>query len=557
MSIYRAAAGAGDDGGASGAPVQVTAEALHEDVRPEEALTTHVLIRVRSVAQAGRARPQLTAVLVLDASGSMKGEPLAQVQRSAERLAGILDANDRLGVVVFNEGATTLAPPRPLAAARSELVRSLAGIEAEGRTNIAGALAEAALRFPPRAEGERHLAVLLSDGEPNVGATTPNELAATAKLLRDRGVNVSTLGFGAAHSDEVLAAIAEGGGGRYAFIVDPRVSDAGFVRALGAQLDVVAERLELLLTPGEGTEIVRILESPKTTFGAGGLRLPLTDLALGDELSIVVELRVRGPREPGPFRPLTATLTGCFAGTSRTFAVPEAVSMIASRNPSGATRLPVHAAVGIALAVEARSEARALADRGSFGDAAALLAKAIAQLSATPGFVRGDPGPLGDACEVLVDELAMMQKRPSREAYGVYKRATRDYADFTATGVSSRTSASLGTPSSHVLLSALDPGPMPKVILRVLTGPRAGEVVALNRPRFLLGRAQAMCDLVLPDVAVSRQAAMLQLSAGAFWLIDLGATNGPELQGKRVARVRLEPGMEFALGGSTFRYESA
>jgi Ca-activated chloride channel family protein len=557
MSIYRAASGAGDDAGGADAPVGLTALGLHEDVRPEEALTSYVLVRLRALSQPGRPRPRLTAVLVLDTSGSMKGEPLAQVQKSAERLAGILDGTDRLGVVVFNEGATTLAPPRPLADTRAALVRSLAGIEAEGRTNIAGALAEAALRFPPRAEGERHLAVLLSDGEPNVGVMTPNELGATAKLLRERGVNVSTLGFGAAHSDEVLAAIAEGGGGRYAFIVDPRVSDAGFVRALGAQLDVVAERLELLLTPGEGTEIVRVLESPKTTFGAGGLKLPLSDMALGDELSIVVELRVRGPREPGPFRPLTATLSGCFAGTSRTFSVPEGVSLVASRSPSGATSQPVHAAVSIALAVEARGEARALADRGSFADAAALLVQAIAQLTATPGFVKGDPGPLGDACEVLVDELAMMQKRPSREAYGVYKRATRDYADFTATGVASRGSASLGTPSTHALLSALDPGPMPKVVLRVLTGPLADQVVALDRPRFLLGRAQSMCDLVLPDAAVSRQAAMLQLSGGAFWLIDLGATNGPELQGKRVARVRLVPGMEFALGGSTFRYESA
>lgn len=555
MGIYRTAPAPG--GEERGGPLTVIVEPLHDEVLAEAVLSTHVLVRLRAEQPTGATRPRLTAVLVLDTSGSMKGEPIAQVLRSAERIAGILDDTDRLGVVVFSDAALTLCEPRPLGASRREVVRSLTNTFADGRTNLAGALAEAALRFPPRATGERHLVVLLSDGEPNVGATSAEALGAMAKLLRDRGIHVSTLGFGADHSDEVLAAIAEGGAGRYAFVVDPRVSDAGFVRALGAQLDIVAEDVELLLSPGEGTEIVRVLESPKSTFGAGGLKVPLADLAAGDELSIVVELRVCGPREPGPFRPLTVTVGGRVAGTSRTFAVPEAVSMTASRLASSGTRVSVHAAVSIALAVEARTESRKLADRGSFADAEVHLVAALERLAATPGFVKGDPGPLGDAYEVLVDELAMMKKRPNREAYGVYKRATRDYSDFTATGVTSRGSHSFAAPSTLALLQSLELGPMPKAALRVLEGPLAGRVVDLNRPRFLLGRAQSMCDLVLPDAAVSRQAAMIQLSAGAFWLIDLGSTNGPEVDGKRVPRVRLASGMEFVLGESRFRYEPA
>ena len=48
--------------------------------------------------------------------------------------------------------------------------------------------------------------------------------------------------------------------------------------------------MELLLTPGEDVEIVRVLESPPTSVAAGGLRVALSDLVVGDELHAVAKL---------------------------------------------------------------------------------------------------------------------------------------------------------------------------------------------------------------------------------------------------------------------------
>src|SRR6185369_5251209 len=96
--------------------------------------------------------------------------------------------------------------------------------------------------------------------------------------------------------------IAEGAGGRYTFVIDPKLAESSFIRALGAQLDVVAERVEIVLSPGDGVAILRVLEDPPSAFGAGGLRVTLSDLMAGDELNLVVELRVRAPHEPGVFR---------------------------------------------------------------------------------------------------------------------------------------------------------------------------------------------------------------------------------------------------------------
>ena len=152
-------------------------------------------------------------------------------------------------------------------------------------------------------------------------------------------------------TDDILTAIAEGGGGRYTFVIDPKLAEASFIRALGAQLDVVAERVELLLAPGPGVEIVRILEDPPTAFGAGGLRVTLSDLVVGDELNIVAELRVRAPREPGPIRALTATLSCNLAGTARAFQVSEEAGTFAgiAMGLNGALTALVFALLALAL----------------------------------------------------------------------------------------------------------------------------------------------------------------------------------------------------------------
>lgn len=542
----------------AGAPLSLHVAPVHPAARAGEETTTHAVLKIRAESQApGAKRPALSAVLVLDTSGSMQGEPLAQVLHSARRLAEILDDTDRLGIVTFADGAQAIAPLAPLGEGRRELLAKLADVHASGGTNIAGGLAQAALLFPRREAGERQLLVLMSDGEPNVGPRSARELGDQARLLKSRDLAISTLGFGANHHDDILAAIAEGGGGRYTFVIDPKLAEASFIRALGAQLDVVAERVELLLAPGEGVEIVRVLEDPPTAFGAGGLRVTLSDLVVGDELNVVVELRVRAPREPGPVTALRATLSCNLAGTSRAFKTTGAVEVLATRTGPLESDPAAHAVVSIALAAELRVKARALSDRGSYADAEALLRKAQALVQATPGFQQGDGSALADAYETLADEILVLARRPARHEYELYKRASRDHADFAASGASVRAGGKLSEapPSTRALLDrALAGVKMPRAYVRVLGGPRAGARLALTRERFVIGRIQS-ADLAIPDANVSRQHSMIELVGGRFWLVDMGSTNGPVHRGQRVTRLELSDGVEFEIGGSLIRYE--
>ena len=91
--------------------------------------------------------------------------------------------------------------------------------------------------------------------------------------------------------------------------------------------------------------------------------------------------------------------------------------------------------------------------------------------------------------------------------------------------------------------------------LRALSGPLAGATFEVG-PRLLIGRVPA-CDVVLADVEVSREHAMIVSDAGTPTLVDLGSSNGTFVDGKRVERVRLQPGSVFTIAGSRFAFDTA
>lgn len=70
----------------------------------------------------------------------------------------------------------------------------------------------------------------------------------------------------------------------------------------------------------------------------------------------------------------------------------------------------------------------------------------------------------------------------------------------------------------------------------------------------VLGRSRD-CDVTLDDPNVSRRHAEVKQEGGAWWIVDLGSTNGVEVNGRRVDRAKLEHDDEIVLGTSQLRFE--
>ena len=107
---------------------------------------------------------------MIDRSGSMRGEKLAQVREAALQVLAGLDDGEAFNVILYNEGVEALSD-RPLRKSR-EAIRGatefLEGMTARGGTNIHDALLEA-LRQPP-SEGTLPIVLFApSSGLPTVG----------------------------------------------------------------------------------------------------------------------------------------------------------------------------------------------------------------------------------------------------------------------------------------------------------------------------------------------------------------------------------------------------
>ncbi len=83
----------------------------------------------------------------------------------------------------------------------------------------------------------------------------------------------------------------------------------------------------------------------------------------------------------------------------------------------------------------------------------------------------------------------------------------------------------------------------------------AGQTTPVTKDRFIIGRGKHATDLRLADPNVSRQHAMVELTAEGAAIVDLDSTNGVEFNGERVKRRVIQNGDLYVLCGHELRFE--
>jgi Protein of unknown function (DUF3662)/FHA domain len=72
----------------------------------------------------------------------------------------------------------------------------------------------------------------------------------------------------------------------------------------------------------------------------------------------------------------------------------------------------------------------------------------------------------------------------------------------------------------------------------------------------VLGRSRD-CDITVDDVNISRRHAEIRRDDGAYWVVDLGSTNGIEVNGQRVERAKLLNNDRIVFGRTDALFESS
>ena len=76
----------------------------------------------------------------------------------------------------------------------------------------------------------------------------------------------------------------------------------------------------------------------------------------------------------------------------------------------------------------------------------------------------------------------------------------------------------------------------------------------LTTERAVIGRSRE-CEIQLADPNVSRQHAELRREGDGYVIVDLGSTNGIEVNGRRVKRATLAAGDRIGLGQTELVFE--
>jgi hypothetical protein len=91
--------------------------------------------------------------------------------------------------------------------------------------------------------------------------------------------------------------------------------------------------------------------------------------------------------------------------------------------------------------------------------------------------------------------------------------------------------------------------PPPEPIREVVTLTVAGRKHEVTTASVVMGRSRD-ADIRIADVNVSRRHAELRQEGTGYWIVDLGSTNGLELNGKRTDRSRVRDGDRIVIGST-------
>jgi Ca-activated chloride channel family protein len=192
-------------------------------------------------------RPAANLVFLVDTSGSMDEPNKLPLLKSAFRLlVGQLDEKDRVSIVAYAGSAGVVLDPTS-GADKGKIMAALDRLEAGGSTaggegiRLAYKLAEDTF-----IKGGVNRVLLATDGDFNVGITDPKALEGFVIGERDKGVELSCLGFGADnYNDETMQKIAQAGNGNAAFIDTINEARKVFVSQVAGTLFTIAKDVKI------------------------------------------------------------------------------------------------------------------------------------------------------------------------------------------------------------------------------------------------------------------------------------------------------------------------
>ncbi len=222
---------------------------VHMNAAPSPFTKGHHLVRVGIQAKRISAAERMPVHLVylVDVSGSMGGRDRIELaKKSLEMLTDTLKGNDTVAICTYAGNVRTVLTPTGIDR-KADILAAIRSLSTGGGTSMGSGIQNAYdLASKTLVKGHVNRVVVLSDGDANIGNTTHEQVLESIRKYKDRGITLSTVGFGSGnYKDTMMERLADEGDGNYTYIDSERQAKKVFTEQIDGLLQVVARDVKI------------------------------------------------------------------------------------------------------------------------------------------------------------------------------------------------------------------------------------------------------------------------------------------------------------------------
>ncbi len=222
---------------------------VHFAAAPSPFTKGHHLVRVgvqaKRITPAERAPVHL--VYLVDVSGSMGGaDRIELAKKSLELLTDTLKPGDTVAICTYAGDTKVVLQPTGVED-KQRILSAVRSLSTGGGTSMGSGIQLAYdLASKTLQKGHVNRVVVLSDGDANIGRSSHEEILKSIEQYKNRGITLSTVGFGSGnYKDVMMEQLADKGDGNYTYIDSEREAKKVFGEQVDGLLQVIARDVKI------------------------------------------------------------------------------------------------------------------------------------------------------------------------------------------------------------------------------------------------------------------------------------------------------------------------
>ncbi|HCC5836523.1 vWA domain-containing protein [Citrobacter farmeri] len=205
-------------------------------------------------------RSPINLALVIDRSGSMRGDRIEQATEAAVMAVNTLSAEDTLSVVIYDDVVDVIVPAAKVGNKAKLISHIRERLTARGGTALFAGVSRGTKETSKFLDKDHvNRIILLSDGQANVGPSSTSELAELGKIAARKGIAITTMGIGEGYNEDLMAAIAQYSDGNHVFVQNTDALEKAFAHEFGDVMSVVAQDVVVQINVADNVKPLRLL----------------------------------------------------------------------------------------------------------------------------------------------------------------------------------------------------------------------------------------------------------------------------------------------------------